>query len=773
MASWHKRARLGVAIFGVAIATVVYFAMGERQVASAPQAVTRSDPKAVLEINSGQYKGITGVEKNFEIEYSRFSTYDDGSAKFFDVVVTVPKEGNRTFTIRAKEAVTDKEQTDIKLSGDVRMEDSDGFSLKTDTGSFDRKQSIALAPGAVTFGKGRMSGSGIGITYHQAADVLVVSQQAQVTTRNEAGEPVMEFASSAATLDRTQNLLTVEGSVHVVRNEETIDADRAVARLSEADDVVQYLELRGNSRVEGGGGDIDAMSARDIDLDYTDDGQRLEAVKLNGGAAVAKKGDNGASEQLVAERIELQLAADQSSRMALTRNAVVTTVAGPGRGSRRIAANALALDVAPDGALTRAVGRESVRLDLPAAEGAPARSIRSNALDGTGAAGRGLTNATFTGDVIFTEEERRQGGPGGPSGGSGARTVRAQTLQASMANDAVTAATFTTDVSFEEAGLKGCAGRVEYSPEKGTLALAGDTPAGKPIVAEERMAIEAPAIDVTLESRRMSARGGVITHVGSPSRCRPAQARPQVQQSPTRLPGLMKQDVAATIKGTTLEYEGDAGKARYSGGRTSISQADTAIYGDTISLDQKNGDLTATGNAVATMPMDGGESIGRAHEITYVDAKRLIRYAAAPPPPIPLPVAPGTPPPLPPRDVQLLSPQGDLLATTRIDVVVAEKGGEVQRLDAYGSVRMKQAQRNASGAAHLRYEAATGDYVLTAGTLAPAVLVADCREMRGTTLTFNKSNDTIVVDGKREGQSERRVQNTTAGGRCTPAAPTP
>src|SRR5688572_32830757 len=91
MASWHKRARLGVAIFGVVVATIVYFAMGERQAASAPNPVTRLDPKAVLEITRGVVEGITGIEKNFEISGSRFLTYPDGSTKYIDATIIVHK----------------------------------------------------------------------------------------------------------------------------------------------------------------------------------------------------------------------------------------------------------------------------------------------------------------------------------------------------------------------------------------------------------------------------------------------------------------------------------------------------------------------------------------------------------------------------------------------------------------------------------------------------------------------------------------------------------
>jgi LPS export ABC transporter protein LptC len=765
MASWHQRARLGVAIFGIVIAGIVYVAMDERQTAAPPQPVQRLDPKAVLEITSGILQGMTGIEKNFEIHSSKSQTFKDGSTKHLDVTITVRKADDRTFKVRAKQAIANKDQTVIELSGDVRLEDSDGFFLETQTATYDRMQSIARTPAAVTFGKGRMSGSGIGITYDQANNVLEVADQARVTTRNEAGEPVMDFAAGSATLDRMQHRLIVDDSVHVDRDEQVIVSDRAIASLSENDDIIRFLELRGNARVEGGGGGIDAMSARDIDLDYSDDGQRLEAVVLDGTAAVARTGQNGAAQQIVSERVDLKLATDGSSHMVLTGGAGVTMIGEQGRSGSRIAADGLDLDVASDGSLTRAVGRERVRLELPAAADAPGRSITSKTLDGSGKAGQGLTDAVFTGDVVFTEAERRGPAAGSAASASSTRTARAGRLQASLANDAVTSATFTTDVSFEEAGLKACAARLEYQPGKGNLALSGDTEAGKPIVAEEQTAIEASTINVTLDSRRMVAKGGVVTQIGTPVRCRPATARPSSQQSPNRMPGLLREDAAATIRAGALDYEGSAGKAVYTG-RASITQSDTSINADAITLDQKNGDLTATGNAITTMVLDGGSTLGRAHEIVYVDAKRLIRYAAPPVGTI-LPAVPAGRGPAPAREPQVSGPQGDLRATNRIDVTLAASGGTVERIDAYGNVRLQQGTRVGSGGARLTYDAAEAKYVMTSGPAAPVVLVADCREHRGKTLTFYKSDDTILIDG----QNERRTQTGNAGGPCTPAPP--
>jgi LPS export ABC transporter protein LptC len=765
MASWHQRARLGVAIFGVVVAGIVYFAIDERPTAAPPQPVKRLDPKAVLEITSGILQGMTGIEKNFEIRSSTLQTFPDGSTKHLDATIVVRKGEDRSFKVSAKQAIVNKAQTDIELTGSVRLEDSDGFFLATDAATYDRQRSIARTPAAVTFGKGRMSGSGVGITYDQANNLLEVSDQAQVTTRNEAGDPVMEFAAGSATLDRLQHRLTVDNSVHVDRAEQVIESDRGIASLSENDDIIRFLELRGNARVEGGGGGIDAMSARDIDLDYTDDGQRLEAVVLDGMAAVARTGQNGAAQQIVSERIDLKLAADGSSHMLLTGNAGVTMLGDQGREGRRIAADNLELDVADDSSLTRAVGRERVRLDLPAAADTPGRSITAKSLDGTGKAGVGLTNAIFTGDVVFTEGERKVGQAAGAAAApASTRTARAARLEAALANDAVSSATFTTDVSFEEAGLKACAARLDYQPDKGTLALSGDTAAGKPIVAEEQTAIEASTIDVTLDSRRMIAKGSVVTQIGTPVRCRPATGRPAAQQGPSRMPGLLREGAAATIRAAALDYEGAAGKAVYSG-RASITQSDTSINADGITLDQKNGDLTATGNAITTMVLDGGTTLGRAHEIVYVDAKQVIRYAAPPPGTI-LPPVPAGRGPAPAREPQVSGPQGDLRAASRIDVTLAMGGGEVERIDAYGNVRLQEGTRVASGGDRLTYDAAEGKYVMTSGTTAPVVLVADCRESRGKTLTFYKANDTIRIDG----ESERRTDTSNAGGPCTPVA---
>ena len=145
--------------------------------------------------------------------------------------------------------------------------------------------------------------------------MLTIAEQAKINMSDEAGQPTTEFTAGSSVLDRLQNILTLDGKAHVLRNQQVIDADHVTTRLSDDEQIVQYIELRNNARVTGGAS-IDSMSARDIDMDYTDDGSALERVALNGGAGVAMKGLGGSGRQIVGEALEVRLAPDGVDRRA-------------------------------------------------------------------------------------------------------------------------------------------------------------------------------------------------------------------------------------------------------------------------------------------------------------------------------------------------------------------------------------------------------------------------------------------------------------------------
>ena len=75
------------------------------------------------------------------------------------------------------------------------------------------------------------------------------------------------------------------------------EEDRALSQIVVAcgrASMTIWGQQAGNARTEGGHG-FDSMSAKNIDLDYTDDGNTLERVTLNGMGAIALSGQDGGS----------------------------------------------------------------------------------------------------------------------------------------------------------------------------------------------------------------------------------------------------------------------------------------------------------------------------------------------------------------------------------------------------------------------------------------------------------------------------------------------
>ena len=707
---WQKRARLAIAVFGIAFAAVVFFALRERQQPVAVAAVKRLDPKAIVETSGCVLQSITGTRKNFTVSCDRQLTYENGESKMFGVRVEVKNRQGRDFAITGAEAIANEKTRSVGFSGNVKLLSSDGFELSTAAATFNEREGVVRTPEAVSFRKGRMTGTGLGMTYDQNTDVLTILDRAHVRMVDEGDNTTGEFAAGTATLDRVQNYLALERAVHVLRGEQTIDADRATARLTEDESAVTSIELRGSSRVAGGSSAFDSMTARDIDLTYAADGTTIQRVMLTGGGAIVLKGTDGA----------------------------------PGR---QIMGESLAIALAADGAVTSVVGREQTQLNLPAEGESAARRVTAKNLDAAGASGKGLTSAQFTQDVEYSEEARA---------GAAVRTARSQTLAVALDGSAISSAVFKGQVQFEEAKLKASAAEARYEPTKGVLRLKGADQGGGPRVADEQIAIEAEAIDVTLEGRKMAATGNVKTQL----------------QSTEKTPGLLKRDQPTNISAATLRYDGGAGHAVYTG-TAQLWQGDTAIRGDSITIDQEKGNLSAIGSARSTLALGATPSVGRAEEILYENATRHVTFIGIKPPPAVkertapgaprAPAAPNAPSAPKPPPAQLSGPEGDLKAD-RIIVVLHKTESRMERLEGHDNVTLRVDQRLVTGA-RMTYHA-DGRYEMTGTPTVPVKIVESCRETTGRTLTFFKSTDNIVIDGNEEIRTR-----TTSGGPCPQTPP--
>jgi hypothetical protein len=126
------------------------------------------------------------------------------------------------------------------------------------------------------------------------------------------------------------------------------------------------------------------------------------------------------------------------------------------------------------------------------------------------------------------------------------------------------------------------------------------------------------------------------------------------------------------------------------------------------------------------------------------------------------PIAPTTVSPIAPTASRLSGAQGDVTAV-RIELVLAPKGSQLDRLEAYTSVSVRVDMRVGTGD-RLTYFAEDGRYVMTGIATVP-VKIVDCRETIGRTVTFFKSTERIIVDGNEEVRTQSK-----SGGPC-PAPP--
>jgi lipopolysaccharide export system protein LptA len=444
------------------------------------------------------------------------------------------------------------------------------------------------------------------------------------------------------------------------------------------------------------------------------------------------------------------------------RGAIALTAEHGTRG-RQFFGDALNLRFDGDGHVTSVIGSGHVRLELPGTKTAAPRRISARAINAAGRPGRGLDTATFSDEVVYREDAT--GGDAQP------RVVTARALTASLDEDAITNAIFSGAVTFAEQGMDARAARVEYDPDAGTLRLAGAEQGRAPHVADQDVSIDADSIDVRLDGHQMNAKGSVKTVL-----------QPQRADSNSKLPGLLDGGQRVNANADTLQYDGKAGSALYTGD-VQIWQGETAIRADRITIDRSTGDLIAAATpgatARSTMMMSEGVTIGRAPEIRYTDATRELQYAPA------LGAAPrshAADAPAAPRAtptatvaaagpvVQLAGPQGTIQGV-RIVAILQKEKTEFDRLEAYDAITMSVDTRRAAGE-RLTYFAADGRYVMSGvgGTPVKVVeassagAVRSCRETSGRTLTFFRSTDRIIVDGK----DEIRTQAKSGGVACPP-----
>ena len=578
MARWQRHARWGLAIIALAVIGAVVYTSRPREAPAPPRQVDRSDPSAVSEVHKGEALRLKGADRDVAIAYEILTTNAQNETKLRGVKISVSNRGGRNYDITGDECFIGKDNSSFDVRGKVKMVTSDGLTVTGQQATYVDTEKIVRVPGAVTFNRGRMNGTGVGLTYDEQRDIMQILENANVAFAEEGDQEAMAFTAGTFTYARRDRYMRLENVMHMDREAQQIDADNSTVRLFPDRDETDYVELRGGSKVTGGEANslLKSMQANDINLDYADDGRTLQNATLAGAANI-----------LVASR--------------------------SGSGTQRLSGGFMDISLDADGSVRSLSTREAVTVALPATKDTGPRTIRSNVLAASGTTD-GIKDMKFSEGVEYREAAVKT---------QPARLVRARSLDAALnaAAGTLEEAHFTGNVDFTEGAMHATSMDARYNVVKGTLGLSG---AGStPHLDNDAITIDANAIDVTLNPRTMSAAGGVRSTL-----------LPATTRSDTRRPALLADKDPVNIISDSMVYDENAHTVAYTG-KVKLLQGDTTIQAATLTLDESNGNLVANGKVITNLMIashqetPAGKSkptLARAEQFAYADQTRTATY---------------------------------------------------------------------------------------------------------------------------------------------------
>src|SRR6266540_3465376 len=297
MNRWQRRARLIVAVFGIAFAAFVARELKRRTPPSPQAPLVGIAPGAVMEGLKGMLDGFTGSQQKYVTRYERQTTYSDGTMKLTTVhIESKEKNGTDSFEATGKEASVAKDQTSVVLNGDVRLTSAE-IHARTEHATFTKADNTVRVPGAIEIAEGRTTAHGVGMTFDRDHDVMTIHDQAVVKiAADKNGADATDITSGTAIFARREKFRRFERNVRMLRGGQVIEANIVIAHLSEDESHIESVELHEGARIRStntGVGGLQALTARDVTLKYTADGRSLEHAMLVGDASVQVAGEPG------------------------------------------------------------------------------------------------------------------------------------------------------------------------------------------------------------------------------------------------------------------------------------------------------------------------------------------------------------------------------------------------------------------------------------------------------------------------------------------------
>ena len=698
---WQQGLRWLIALAGVSFAVFLYFRFDRKPAAPrAPlPAALPKDASYESKMSPGgrQCRFDNGKEVSC-VSFRKFTQFNDGRR-----VIEQPKfegdRGGKPFVVSAdrgelRAAAPNAEPNEIPdethLIGHVVMHEQDGMDILSEDATYNESTATLVIPGALSFHRDRLAGSGAGASYVRGTQLLRIDQKAMVKlSPDERGQGKLDGQSVSMELNRTLHSLVMTGDAVIVRDEETIRTDAASMHLTDNEQGIGVMQMRGHSGIVPlvPTSNTPEMHGDDIDLEFHPDGRTI-------------------------------------SRAVLQRSATLSLASAQGR--RQISANLLDAQLAPDGHTVKALtgsstgGAGVVQVTLPQTTDAPRRVIRARILNANGTEKDGLTSATFQDAVDFVEQRAAGRGPAPAD-----RHIRSRSLTLSLnggdigdIKDARFRDSREDQVKFENGTTTGRADDVTYLAAAGKLVLRPGAQNRRSEVDAARINVKAKNIDIELDRTSIVAEGDVRT-----------ETKPD-KDSKAR--GLFDETKVVNGQAATLRYDDTTHHASYETGAW-LRQGTTRIQADKLSVDDTAGDLDADGNVVTFLPIDNVASAGdppkaTAAKMRYVDALHRAVYTGTAKEP-----------------AQFLGPDGLVKAVT-IDLTLSAEGHELVTMIADGAVAARVSVEQTARGDHLEYDVKGGRYVLDGK---PAKMIQkkienateSCTQTLGVKMFFTKPGD--------------------------------
>jgi lipopolysaccharide export system protein LptA len=692
MQVWQRNARLFVVAVAVTVSAAVFLNGRRREPPPVAASVHRVDPAAVVESSGAIVRDVKGEKERFRVEAGRQLTYSDGRTKLVDVKVTVDRSG-KTFVITGAEADVGDTQSSVQLRGRVHLSGSDGLNVDASSASYSEGEGIVRAPGLVKFSRGTMTGQGVDFTYDRDRDSMGLSDQTAITIAPDKKDTAgADIKAGSALLARKGSFMAFERNVHIIRGDQIIDADRAVADLTEDEKHITALDVNGSARIEkphAASNGVKGMAANNIKLSYAENSELIQNAVLAGLSSIRIAGDNTTPD-------------------------------------KTLASGSMEIGLAPDGAtVTSLNAHDNIVLDLPAPKGQAAKNIRSGSLVASGDDKAGLTAAVFTDSVEYRE-----------SGGTPPvqRLVRSRTLDAALKNGfaEISDARFTGNVQFNDGSMLAAAADIRYKVGAGSVDITGKLGNALPHVANDQITVDAGHIEMILEGPKLTATEGPVRTVLK-------AAKANAGKDAAKMPGLMQQDRDVNGSSDKLVYDGANGSNAEFTGNARLFQGETLVHGQKVTVDGHTGNLRAEGAVKSTVLVNDVDpdtkkpktttSTASGGTMQYDDALRRMTYDTT---------------------AHMVSPQGDITAA-KIALTFAKDSQDVQTLEASSAVTLKENGRVTTGDKLLYV--AEGDLYTMSGKLVK-MIEANCRESTGTKLTFDNTADNLRIEGNDDSRTQ-------------------